>query len=79
MTIRLHLKKEEGKLRKKTGSLEYGHLKIPGQQEPDVSPVEPYFESVYQKHDLKIQFGKKQFLCQICNSASNLKDFYQDI
>ena len=86
-------------------------------------PVEPYFESVYQTHDLNIHFGNsfyvrfvtqlqiwkisiksskewtlmfllwgclsdtwfeysfrnKQFLCQICHSASNLKDFYQDI
>jgi hypothetical protein len=36
MTIRLHLKKVEGKLRKKTGRQEPRHLKIPGQLELDV-------------------------------------------
>ena len=123
MTIRLHLEKVEGKLRKKTGSQESRHLKIPGQLELDVMShwallwgclSDAWFEHSFWKETVlchvrfvtqlqiwktstktskastmflprgclsntwfEYSFWEETVLCKVCNSASNLKDFYQ--
>ena len=92
--------------RKKTGSLESGHLKIPGQLiwtfilERNSFCVRFVTQLQISKISIKtskawtLMFSlwgclsdtwfeywsrKETVLCQICNSASNLKHFYQDI